>query len=52
MPLVKAAGADDLVQVVGHLFVYRSEEQWRKESASWALRRDNALSGMNSTPTN
>ncbi|MEA2880278.1 MAG: D-hydroxyproline dehydrogenase [Hyphomicrobiales bacterium] len=43
MPLVKAAGAEDLVQVVGHLFVYRSEEQWRKESASWALRRDNGI---------
>jgi D-amino-acid dehydrogenase len=43
MPLVTAAGADDLVQVVGHLFVYRSEEQWRKESASWTLRRDNGI---------
>jgi glycine/D-amino acid oxidase-like deaminating enzyme len=43
MPLVKAAGADDLVQVVGHLFVYRSEQQWRKESAAWALRRDNGI---------
>ena len=42
-PLVQAAGADDLVQVVGHLFVYRSEVQWRKESASWALRRENGI---------
>lgn len=42
-PLVQAAGADDLVQVVGHLFVYRSEEQWQKEHAAWALRRDNGI---------
>jgi D-amino-acid dehydrogenase len=42
-PLVQAAGAADLVQVVGHLFVYRSEEQWRKESTAWALRRDNGI---------
>jgi D-amino-acid dehydrogenase len=42
-PLVQAAGADDLVQVVGHLYVYRSEAQWQKESAAWALRRDNGI---------
>jgi glycine/D-amino acid oxidase-like deaminating enzyme len=42
-PLVQAAGADDLVQSVGHLFVYRSEEQWRKESLAWTLRRDNGV---------
>ena len=28
---------------VGHLFVYRSDEQWRKESAAWALRRQNGV---------
>jgi D-amino-acid dehydrogenase len=42
-PLLQAAGAADLVQVAGHLFVYRSEEQWRKEGAAWALRRDNGI---------
>jgi D-amino-acid dehydrogenase len=43
MPLVKDTGRDDLVKVLGHLFVYRSEEQWQKEHASWALRRDNGI---------
>ena len=43
VPLAKDAGSADLVQVVGHLFVYRSEQQWQKESAAWALRRDNGI---------
>jgi glycine/D-amino acid oxidase-like deaminating enzyme len=42
-PLVKDAGAQDLVKNVGHLFVYRSQEQWQKESAAWALRRENGI---------
>jgi D-amino-acid dehydrogenase len=42
-PLLKDAGAEDLVKNVGHLFVYRSPEQWRKESAAWALRRQNGI---------
>jgi D-amino-acid dehydrogenase len=42
-PLLKDAGAQNLVQIVGHLFVYRSQEQWHKECAAWALRRDNGV---------
>lgn len=42
-PLVKDAGAEDLIKNVGHLFVYRSEESWRKESFSWELRRENGI---------
>jgi D-amino-acid dehydrogenase len=42
-PLVKEAGAENLVEKLGHLFVYRSEESWRKESAAWALRRENGI---------
>jgi glycine/D-amino acid oxidase-like deaminating enzyme len=41
--LVKEAGCEDLVKALGHLFVYRSEAQWQKESASWALRRENGI---------
>ncbi len=40
-PLIRDAGGDDLVQRNGHLWVYRSEESWRKESLAWTLRRDN-----------
>jgi D-amino-acid dehydrogenase len=40
-PLIRDAGRDDLVQRNGHLWVYRSEESWRKESFAWTLRRDN-----------
>ena len=42
-PLLRDAGAEDLVKRVGHLFVYRSEESFRKESAGWGLRRDNGI---------
>jgi D-amino-acid dehydrogenase len=42
-PLLRDAGAQDLVKNVGHLFVYRSAEQWRHESAAWALRRENGV---------
>ena len=41
--LVKDAGAEDLVKRVGHLFVYRSEESWRKEGLAWQLRRENGI---------
>ena len=40
-PLIRDAGGDELVQRNGHLWVYRSEESWRKESLAWTLRRDN-----------
>ena len=42
-PLIRETGRDDLVKVLGHLFVYRSEQQWQKEHAAWALRRDNGI---------
>jgi D-amino-acid dehydrogenase len=42
-PLVQDAGAQDLVQRAGHLFVYRSLGGWQKESAAWKLRADNGI---------
>jgi D-amino-acid dehydrogenase len=42
-PLVKNAGAEDLVHKLGHLYVYRSEEAYRKEALSWELRRSNGV---------
>ena len=42
-PLLKDAGAEDLVKKHGHLFVYRSQESWRKESLAWQLRRENGV---------
>ena len=42
-PLVQDAGAQDLVQRVGHLFVYRYLRSWQKESAAWKLRADNGI---------
>jgi D-amino-acid dehydrogenase len=42
-PLVRDAGAQDLVQRLGHLFVYRSLASWEKESPAWRLRRDNGI---------
>ncbi|HEX9464444.1 MAG TPA: FAD-dependent oxidoreductase [Alphaproteobacteria bacterium] len=42
-PLVKAAGAEDLVFRLGHLFAYRSEANFARERGAWALRRDNGI---------
>lgn len=42
-PLVKEAGAEDLVHKLGHLFVYRSEESFKKEALAWELRRTNGV---------
>jgi D-amino-acid dehydrogenase len=42
-PLVKDAGVEELIRRDGVLFVYRSEESWRNESAAWRLRRDNGV---------
>ena len=42
-PLVQDAGAQDLVQRMGHLFVYRSLGSWQRESAAWKLRADNGI---------
>jgi D-amino-acid dehydrogenase len=43
LPLAKAAGVADLVHRAGHLWAYRTEESFRKDSAAWQLRRDNGI---------
>lgn len=40
-PLVRDAGAEDLVRRVGHLVVYRSAQSFLNDSPAWTLRRDN-----------
>ena len=40
-PLVKDAGAEDLIHRAGHLAVYRSEATYAKDAYAWKLRRDN-----------
>ncbi|HJU19643.1 MAG TPA: FAD-binding oxidoreductase [Stellaceae bacterium] len=42
-PLVAAAGAEDLVHRLGHLYVYRSEESLAKDRLAWDLRRENGV---------
>ncbi|HEX2117255.1 MAG TPA: FAD-dependent oxidoreductase [Alphaproteobacteria bacterium] len=42
-PLVKAAGAEDLLHRVGHLVVYKSAETRAKDAAAWNLRRENGV---------
>ena len=42
-PLVSAAGAEDLVHRLGHLYVYRSAESLAKDRFSWDLRRENGV---------
>jgi D-amino-acid dehydrogenase len=42
-PLLRDAGAQDLVQRLGHLFVYRSAANWEQESPAWRLRQDNGI---------
>src|SRR5215207_5372000 len=42
-PLLKDAGAEELVKRHGHLFAYRSQESWRKEGLAWQLRRENGV---------
>jgi D-amino-acid dehydrogenase len=42
-PLVKAAGAEDLVHRVGHLTVYKSEASFAKDARAMDLRRDNGV---------
>ena len=43
-PLLRHAGASELVHRLGHLFVYRSLAGWRNEHAAWKLRADNGIS--------
>jgi D-amino-acid dehydrogenase len=42
-PLVSAAGAENLVHRLGHLYVYRSAESLGKDRLAWALRRENGV---------
>jgi D-amino-acid dehydrogenase len=42
-PLVSAAGAEDLIHRLGHLYVYRSAESLQKDKLAWDLRRDNGV---------
>ena len=42
-PLVTAAGAEDLVHHLGHLYVYRSAERLGKDRLAWGLRRENGV---------
>src|SRR5262249_56401228 len=42
-PLVSAAGAEDLVHRLGHLYVYRSAESLEKDRLAWDLRRQNGV---------
>jgi D-amino-acid dehydrogenase len=43
MPLVRDAGAEDLVHRRGHLYVYRSPDGPEKERLAWELRRENGV---------
>jgi D-amino-acid dehydrogenase len=42
-PLVNAAGAEDLVHRLGHLYVYRSAESLSKDRLAWELRRETGV---------
>ena len=42
-PLVREAGADDLVHRLGHLYVYRSAQGLEKDRLAWELRRGNGV---------
>jgi D-amino-acid dehydrogenase len=42
-PLLREAGATDLVQRLGHLFVYRTLAGWQNDQAAWRLRADNGI---------
>src|SRR5690348_733605 len=42
-PLVSAAGAEDLVHRLGHLYVYRSAESLEKDRLAWDMRRENGV---------
>ena len=42
-PLVKAAGGEDLVHRLGHLYVYRSAASLAKDRLAWELRRENGV---------
>jgi len=41
--LAREAGAEELIQQRGHLYVYRSEESLAKDGLAWQLRRENGV---------
>src|SRR5204862_1000132 len=41
--LARAAGAEELIEQRGHLYVYRSAEALEKDAFAWALRRENGV---------
>jgi D-amino-acid dehydrogenase len=41
--LARDAGAEDLIEQRGHLYVYRSAEALAKDGFAWALRRENGV---------
>jgi D-amino-acid dehydrogenase len=41
--LARDAGAEDLIQQRGHLYVYRSQESLDKDNFAWTLRRENGV---------
>ena len=41
--LVSAAGAEDLVHRLGHLYIYRSVQSLGKDHFAWELRRENGV---------
>jgi D-amino-acid dehydrogenase len=43
LPLVREAGAEDLVHQLGHLYVYRSAQGLEKDRLAWKLRRENGV---------
>ena len=43
LPLVRDAGAEDLVHRLGHLYVYRSLQSLEKDRLAWELRRENGV---------
>jgi D-amino-acid dehydrogenase len=42
-PLISAAGAEDLVHRLGHLYVYRFPESLATDKLAWDLRRENGV---------
>ena len=42
-PLVRDAGAQDLIHRLGHLYVYRSAQSLEKDRLAWELRRENGV---------
>jgi D-amino-acid dehydrogenase len=43
LPLIRDAGAEDLVHRFGHLYVYRSAQALQKDRLAWELRHENGV---------